>query len=124
MFALDRSGNRIDVFKVFRATELLATTSPSSGFALPLDIIVNDNANGVTDLNPLRFTKLNFQGDRLPLRDVPKEMPNSYLEVHTFTVDSTGILYGSDDQVQSRAEVDAKAGANPKLLIKAPWRAR
>ena len=40
----------------------------------------------MTDLNPLRFTKLDFHGNHLYTWMVPKELPDGYLEVHTFTV--------------------------------------
>ena len=124
VFALDRSGNRINVFKVSSNPNTLDYVTNFPGFALPLDIIVNDDAIWVTDLNPLRFTKLDFQGNHLYTWNVPKEMPDGYLEVHTFTVDSTGILYGGDNQYGRTQKWTPKAGADPKLLIKAPWRAR
>ena len=78
----------------------------------------------MTDLNPLRFTKLDFQGNHLYTWMVPKDLPDGYLEVHTFTVDSNGILYGGDNQYGRTQKFVPKAGADPKLLIRAPWRAR
>jgi len=124
VFALDRSGGRINVFKTSSNPNTLDFVTAFPGFALPLDIIVNDDAIWVTDLNPLRFTKLDFQGNHLYTWNVPKEMPDGYLEVHTFTVDSNGILYGGDNQYGRTQKWVPKAGADPKLLVKAPWRAR
>ena len=124
VFALDRSGGRINVFKTTSDPAKLEFVTDYPGFSLPLDIIVNDDAIWVTDLNPLRFTKLDFQGNHLYTWMVPKDLPDGYLEVHTFTVDSTGILYGGDNQYGRTQKFVPKAGADPKQLIKAPWRAR
>jgi len=122
IFALDRSGGRINVFKTTSDPAKLEFVTDYPGFSLPLDIIVNDDAIWVTDLNPLRFTKLDFQGNHLYTWMVPKDLPDGYLEVHTFTVDSTGILYGGDNQYGRTQKFVPKAGADPKQLIKAPWR--
>lgn len=35
------------------------------GFSLPLDLIVNDDSLWLTDLKPLRFVKLDFNGNHL-----------------------------------------------------------
>jgi hypothetical protein len=124
IFALDRSGGRINVFKTTSDPAKVDFVTEFPGFSLPLDIIVNDDAIWVTDLNPLRFTKLDFQGTHLYTWMVPKDLPDGYLEVHTFSVDSTGILYGGDNQYGRTQKFVPKAGTDPKLLIKAPWRAR
>jgi hypothetical protein len=124
IFALDRSGGRINVFKTTADPAKVEFVTEFPGFSLPLDIIVNDDAIWVTDLNPLRFTKLDFQGNHLYTWMVPKELPDGYLEVHTFTVDSTGMLYGGDNQYGRTQKFVPKPGADPKQLIRAPWRAR
>jgi DNA-binding beta-propeller fold protein YncE len=124
IFALDRSGGRINVFRTTSNPAKVDFVTEFPGFSLPLDILVNDDAIWVTDLNPLRFTKLDFQGNHLYTWMVPKDLPDGYLEVHTFTVDSTGILYGGDNQYGRTQKFVPKAAADPKLLIKAPWRAR
>jgi hypothetical protein len=122
IFALDRSGGRINVFRTTSDPAKVEFVTEFPGFSLPLDIIVNDDAIWVTDLNPLRFNKLDFQGNHLYTWMVPKDLPDGYLEVHTFTVDSTGILYGGDNQYGRTQKFVPKAGADPKLLIKAPWK--
>ena len=124
VFALDRSGGRINVFKTTPDPTKFDVVTEFPGFNLPLDIIVNDDAIWVTDLNPLRFTKLDFKGNHAYTWLVPRELPDGYIEVHTFTVDSTGILYGGDNQYGRTQKFVPKAGIDPKLLIKAPWRAR
>ncbi len=124
VFALDRSGGRINVFRATNNPRTLEYVTEFPGFSLPLDIIVNDDSLWVTDLNPLRFTKLDFQGNHLYTWMVPKELPDGYLEVHTFTVAPDGILYGGDNQYGRTQKFVPKSGVDPKLLIKAPWRAR
>jgi hypothetical protein len=124
IFALDRSGGRINVFKTTADPGKIDFVEAFPGFSLPLDIIVNDDSLWVTDLNPLRFTKLDFHGNHLYTWMVPKELPDGYLEVHTFTVDSSGMLYGGDNQYGRTQKFVPKPGADPKLLIRAPWSAR
>ena len=95
-----------------------------AGFSLPLDIIVNADCIWVTDLNPLRFTKLDFKGNHLYTWMVPKELPDGYLEVHTFSVDSNGNLYGGDNQYGRTQKFVPKPGADRAQLIGPPWNAR
>ena len=97
VFALDRSGGRISVFRTAKDPKTLDYVTNFPGFSLPLDIIVNDDAIWVTDLNPLRFTKLDFGQSSLHL-DGAQGHAGRLPRVHTFTVDSTGILYGGDNQ--------------------------
>ena len=124
VFALDRSGGRVNVFRVTSDPRTLELVDTWDGFQLPLDIIVNDNAVWMTDLQPLRFIKLDFEGNSLYTWMVPRELPDGYLEVHTFTVDSEGNLYGGDNQYGRTQKFVPKAGADPALLIRPPWVAR
>ena len=82
---------------------------------------MNDDAIWVTDLTPLRFTKLDFNGNHLYTWNVPRELPDGYIEVHTFTVDANGILYGGDNQYGRTQKWVPKPGADPKLLIRPAW---
>lgn len=122
VFALDRSGGRVNVFRTTSDPKTLKFDTEFPGFSLPLDIIVNDDAIWVTDLTPLRFTKLDFKGNHLYTWNVPRELPDGYIEVHTFTVDPNGILYGGDNQYGRTQKFVPKAGADPKLLIKPAWK--
>lgn len=124
IFALDRSGGRINVFRTTADPAKVEFVTEFPGFSLPLDIIVNDAAIWVTDLNPLRFTKLDFDGNHLYTWMVPKELPDGYLEVHTFSVDSNRTLYGGDNQYGRTQKFVPKAGADPNQVIAPPWRAR
>jgi NHL repeat len=124
IFALDRSGNRINVFRTTSDPAKVEFVEAFPGFSLPLDLIVNEDSLWVTDLNPLRFTKLNFKGEHLYTWMVPKDLPDGYLEVHTISVDSNGNLYGGDNQYGRTQKFVPKPGTDKALLIGTPWAAR
>jgi hypothetical protein len=124
IFALDRSGGRINVYRTTPDPKVVTVEASWPGFSLPLDLIVNDDAVWMTDLKPLSFIKLDFNGKRLYTWRVPPDLPDGYLEVHTFSVDDEGHLYGGDNQYGRTQKFVPKAGADPTLLIEAPWRAR
>ena len=75
VFALDRSGNRINVFHTTSDPAKFDFVEAFGGFSLPLDIIVNDDAIWVTDLTPLRFNKLDFKGNHLYTWMCPANCP-------------------------------------------------
>ena len=124
IFALDRSGGRVNVFRTTADPAKVEVVASYPGFSLPLDLIVNDTAIWMTDLKPLRFIKLDFEGRHLYTWHVPSDMPDGYLEVHTFSVDSAGNLYGGDNQYGRTQKFVPRPGADPALLISPPWRAR
>jgi len=124
IFALDRSGGRINVFKTTPNPAKVEFVEAFPGFSLPLDIIVNSDSLWVTDLNPLRFTKLDFKGIHLYTWMVPRDLPDGYLEVHTFSVDSSGNMYGGDNQYGRTQKFVPKRDADKALIIGQPWSAR
>jgi hypothetical protein len=124
IFALDRSGGRVNIFRTTNDPKEVEFVHVITGLTLPLDIIVNDDTFWITDLGPLRFVNFDFDGKHLYTWNVPRELPDGYLEVHTFTVDSDGNLYGGDNQYGRTQKFVAKPGADPALLIGAPWSAR
>jgi hypothetical protein len=124
VFVLDRSGNRINVFRTTADPAKFDFVEAFTGFSLPLDIIVNDDCIWVTDLSPLRFNKLDFKGNHLYTWMVPRDLPDGYIEVHTISVDSKGNLYGGDNQYGRTQKFVPKPDADPKLLIREPWHAK
>ena len=124
VFALDRSGGRINVFRTTSDPARLEHDATWDGFTLPLDIIVNDDGIWLTDLGPLRFVNLDFEGNYKYTWLVPPALPDGYLEVHTFTVAPDGTLYGGDNQYGRTQKFVPRAGVNPDLLIDPPWRGR
>ena len=124
IFALDRSGGRINVFRTTADPATVEFVDVWDGLTLPLDIIVNDEHVWVTDLGPLRFIKFDFEGNPLYTWHVPRELPDGYLEVHTISVDSDGNLYGGDNQYGRTQKLVPRPDADPALLIGPPWVAR
>ncbi len=124
IFALDRSGGRVNVFRTTDDPREVEFVDSWNGLGLTLDVIVNDDSIWITTLGPLRFVKFDFDGNRKYTWNVPRELPDGYLEVHTFTVDSNGNLYGGDNQYGRTQKFVPKPGADPDLLIRPPWVAR
>ena len=124
IFALDRSGGRVNVFRTTDDPREVEFVDSWGGLGLTLDLIVNDDALWITTLGPLRFIKFDFEGNRRYTWNVPRPLPNGYLEVHTFTVDSDGNLYGGDNQYGRTQKFVAKPDADPALIIGPPWVAR
>jgi hypothetical protein len=124
IFALDRSGGRINVFKTTSNPAKVEFVEAWDGFALPLDIIVNDDAVWVADLTPLRFTKLDFSGKHLYTWMVPADLPDGHLEVHAFSVDGEHNLFAGDNQYGRTQKFSPKGDADPALIIKRPWSGR
>jgi hypothetical protein len=125
IFALDRSGGRINVFRTTSDPAKVDHVDTWSGFgSIPLDLVVNDDSLWVTVLGPLRFIKVDFKGKMLYTWMVPRELPDGYLEVHTFSVDSNGNLYGGDNQYGRTQKFVPKPNADKALLIGPPWVAR
>jgi DNA-binding beta-propeller fold protein YncE len=124
VFVLDRSGGRINVFRTTGDPAKFDFVDAFAGFSLPLDIIVNDDCIWVTDLSPLRFNQLDFKGNHLYTWMVPRELPDGYIEVHAFSVDSKGNLYGGDNQYGRTQKFVPKPDTDPRLLIREPWHAK
>ena len=124
IFALDRSGGRVNVFRTTADPAKVDFVESWAGFQLPLDLIVNDDSLWVADLSPLRFTKLDFKGNHLYTWMVPSELPDGYLEVHAFTVDARGNMYGGDNQYGRTQKFVPKPGVDPKQIIGTPWSGR
>ena len=121
IYALDRSGGRINTYRLTDDPAGVEHVDTWTGFSLPLDMIVNDDSLWITDLNPLRFVKLDFNGERQYSWVVEREGPTGFLEVHAFTVDSEMNLYGGDNQFGRTQKMVPKPGVDPALLIKQPW---
>jgi hypothetical protein len=52
---------------------------------------------------------------------VPSDLPDGYLEVHTFTVAPDGVMYAGDNQYGRTQKFVPKADADRSLLIGPPW---
>ena len=81
---------------------------------------MNEDDFWITDLGPLRFVNFDFEGNLKYTWLVPQELPDGYIEVHSFSVDPEGNLYGGDNQYGRTQKFVPKPGANPELLINPP----
>ena len=127
IFALDRSGGRVNVFRTTDNPAEVEFVDVWGGFGRTLDIIVNDDAIWFTAFGPGRlvnFIKMDFEGNRLYTWVVPRELPDGYIEVHTFSVDSDANLFAGYNQYGRTQKFVPKPDADPDLLIKPPWVAR
>lgn len=122
IFALDRSGHRVNVYRTTNDPAKVEFMESFGGLTLPLDLIVNEDSLWVTDLGPLRFIKMDFKGNHLYTWLVPKDLPDGYLETHTISVDSQLNMYAGDNQYGRTQKFVAKPGIDPGLIIKQPWR--
>lgn len=123
VFVTDRSGT--NGVNLFRATDdpgvFVFERSIGAPLRLPLDIIVNEDDFWITDLGPLRFINFDFEGNLKYTWLVPSDLPDGFIEVHTFSVDADGNLYGGDNQYGRTQKLIPKPGAGPELLIEPPW---
>ena len=125
IFVLDRAGGEVNLFRTTNDPAVVEfELSIGAPLTLPLDIIVNENDFWITDLGPLRFINFDFEGNIKYTWLVPRDLPDGYLEVHTFSVDGEGNLYGGDNQYGRTQKFVPKPGADSELLIEAPWVAR
>lgn len=124
IFVLDRAGGGINIWRYSDDPMAYEFDLRIDDLGLPLDIIVNENDFWITDLRPLRFVNYDFEGNHKYTWTVPRDLPDGYLEVHTFSVDSEGNLYGGDNQYGRTQKWVPKPDAGPELLIEAPWTAR
>lgn len=123
VFVTDRSGT--NGVNLFRATDdpgvFVFERSIGAPLRLPLDIIVNEDDFWITDLSPLRFINFDFEGNLKYTWLVPRDLPDGFIEVHTFSVDDDGNLYGGDNQYGRTQKLIPKPNADPELLIEPPW---
>jgi len=121
IFVLDRSGGGINIWQITDNPLVFQFLRRIDGLTLPLDIIVNDNDFWITDLGPLRVVNYDFDGNLKYTWLVPRELPDGYIEMHTFSVDPAGNLFGGDNQYGRTQKFVPKATSSADLLIEPPW---
>ena len=127
IFVADRNNRRVQVFnESTRSTWYHPNISPIGtwpGFDLPLDIIVNEYDVWVTDVGAdgASIMKFDLNGNPQAIQQLPREGPSRYTEMHSFAVDSNGVLYGADNQQGRIQKLVPKSDADPTLLIGQPF---
>ena len=114
IFALDRSGGRINVFRTTPDPRKVEFVDAFTGFSLPLDLIVNDDSLWMTDLKPLRFVKLDFKGNRLYTWLVPPDLAGRLPRGAHLLGRFGGQPVRRRQPVRPHAEVRAEAGCRPR----------
>ena len=124
IYVADRNNARIQVFnETTRSVWYHPNISPIGtwpGFDFPNDIIINQYDVWVADNMPTKIVKLDLNGNRQYSWDASGEGPGLYRELHQFSVDSDGTLYGADNVLGRTQKFVPKAGANPSRLIREP----
>jgi len=123
IFVLDRTGSRVNLWQATDDSVGFEFVRSIGDLTLALDIIVNEDDFWITDLGPLRFVNFDFEGNLKYTWLVPLGLPDGYLEVHSFSVDPAGNLYGGDNQYGRTQKFVPKPGADPDLLISPAWNA-
>jgi hypothetical protein len=123
VFVLDRTGSRVNLWQATDDSVGFEFVRSIGDLTLALDIIVNEDDFWITDLGPLRFVNFDFEGNLKYTWLVPLALPDGYIEVHSFSVDPAGNLYGGDNQYGRTQKFVPKPGADPDLLISPAWNA-
>jgi len=126
LYALDRDNRRIQVFQQtedrdsdsYPKYEFVMTWD---GLGMPLDITVSEDFAWVTDLNPPKIVQFNLDGSRKYTWNLPTEGPNFWIEMHSFSADSDGNIYGTDNQAGRPQKLVPKSDADPAHLIGRPY---
>ena len=65
--------------------------------------------------------KFDLNGNPQAIQQLPREGPSRYTEMHSFAVDSNGVLYGADNQQGRIQKLVPKSDADPALLLESAW---
>lgn len=122
VYVVDRNNMNIQVFRqTNRGSDdphpvyefKMRVTGPN----FPLDIIVSEDYFWVTDIRPPKIMQFDLQGNHIYTWLLPGEGPTAWLEMHSFSVDADGNVYGTDNQYARPQKLVPKADADPRLLI-------
>ena len=127
LYVVDRINKDL---KVYRQTEERESSNyPNYEYittwqdlGLILDIIVNNDSLWLTETNPPRLKKYDFDGKLLDVIDLPETGPNLWIEMHSISVDENGNLYAADNQAGRPRKLAPLGGANLDNLIRRPYK--
>lgn len=125
VYIVDRDNRRVQIFEeTGSGGAAFEAVDEWTDFGLPLDIIVGQDRVWVTDLRPVKIVQLDFDGNRLYTFNLPTEGPGRYIEMHSFTVDAEGHLYGADNQHGRIQKFVPKPGVDRSQLVGRPFARR
>jgi len=121
IFVLDRSGYGVNIWRAGKSEAEFNFERRIDISGMALDVIVNENDFWMTAHSPLRFINFDFAGNQKYTWVVPLELPDGFREVHSFSVDSEGTLYGGDNIYGRAQKWIPMPGTDKELLIEPPW---
>ena len=127
LYVLDRNNRNVKVFQQTAARDsaeypVYEYVTTWEGLDTPLDISVNDSFAWVTDNNPTKIVQFNLaDGTRNYTWLLPAEGQDYWIEMHSFSADEAGNLYGADNQTGRPQKMAPLPGANPEHIVKRPY---
>lgn len=127
LYVLDRNNRNVKVYQQtaardsaeYPAYEYITTWG---GLDTPLDISVSETHAWVTDNDPPKIVQFNLDdGSRNYTWLLPTEGQDYWIEMHSFSADEEGNLYGADNQTGRPQKMVPLPGANPEHVVARPY---
>lgn len=127
LYVLDRNNRNVKVYQQtaakdsaeYPAYEYVTTWG---GLDTPLDISVGETHAWVTDNDPPKIVQFNLDdGSRNYTWLLPTEGQDYWIEMHSFSADEEGNLYGADNQTGRPQKMVPLPDANPEHVVARPY---
>lgn len=127
LYVLDRNNRNVKVYQQtaardsaeYPAYEYVTTWG---GLDTPLDISVGETHAWVTDNDPPKIVQFNLDdGSRNYTWLLPTEGQDYWIEMHSFSADEEGNLYGADNQTGRPQKMVPLPNANPEHVVARPY---
>ena len=127
LYVLDRNNRNVKVYQQtaardsagYPAYEYVTTWG---GLDTPLDISVGETHAWVTDNDPPKIVQFNLDdGSRNYTWLLPAEGQDYWNEMHSFSADEEGNLYGADNQTGRPQKMVPLPDANPEHVVARPY---
>lgn len=127
LYVLDRNNRNVKVYQQtaardsagYPAYEYVTTWG---GLDTPLDISVGETHAWVTDNDPPKIVQFNLDdGSRNYTWLLPAEGQDYWIEMHSFSADEEGNLYGADNQTGRPQKMVPLPDANPEHVVARPY---
>lgn len=127
LYVLDRNNRNVKVYQQtaardsaeYPAYEYVTTWG---GLDTPLDISVGETHAWVTDNDPPKIVQFNLDdGSRNYTWLLPAEGQDYWIEMHSFSADEEGNLYGTDNQTGRPQKMVPLPDANPEHVVARPY---